>query len=205
MKSFFELLYPFLSYPNCNFAVSFLRAWNWVSNLITVRLLNCITRINYKSVIKLIRFAHFPQTYATTAANHLNSLAVVEVSMERYLNLWLFSRALNYGSIGSILAHEITHGFDDVGRHFDEDGNKNLWWTNTTISKFVNRYRNHFSLQFSVWGHRDYSGKPTCCRHSVGFQWCRLYGWSLCIPVPIFRSFLCMKCNYFKKQPWVGF
>lgn len=52
-----------------------------------------------------------------------------------------FCRALNYGSIGSILAHEITHGFDDVGRHFDEDGNKNLWWTNSTISKFVNRYQ----------------------------------------------------------------
>ncbi|CRK91555.1 CLUMA_CG005212, isoform A [Clunio marinus] len=47
--------------------------------------------------------------------------------------------ALNYGSIGSILAHELTHGFDDIGRHFDEEGNKNYWWTETTVKNFVNR------------------------------------------------------------------
>ena len=48
-------------------------------------------------------------------------------------------RALNYGAIGSILGHELTHGFDDSGRHYDKDGNMVQWWTNQTISEYVNR------------------------------------------------------------------
>lgn len=37
--------------------------------------------------------------------------------------------AFNYGAIGSIIGHEMTHGFDDAGRHFDKDGNLKDWWT----------------------------------------------------------------------------
>jgi len=37
--------------------------------------------------------------------------------------------ALNYGAIGSIIGHELTHGFDDQGRQFDADGNLKNWWT----------------------------------------------------------------------------
>ena len=37
--------------------------------------------------------------------------------------------ATNYGSIGSIIGHELTHGFDDQGRQFDADGNLKNWWT----------------------------------------------------------------------------
>lgn len=39
------------------------------------------------------------------------------------------SDAENYGGIGVIIAHELTHGFDDQGRHFDSDGNMLDWWT----------------------------------------------------------------------------
>ncbi|CAF4364736.1 unnamed protein product, partial [Rotaria sordida] len=48
-------------------------------------------------------------------------------------------RYLNYGGIGTIIGHEITHGFDDTGRQFDKDGNRISWWTNETIEKFNNR------------------------------------------------------------------
>jgi predicted metalloendopeptidase len=36
--------------------------------------------------------------------------------------------ALNFGGIGTVVAHEITHGFDDQGRQFDADGTLNDWW-----------------------------------------------------------------------------
>ena len=48
-------------------------------------------------------------------------------------------RALNYGSIGTILGHELTHGFDDSGRMFDKNGNLVQWWSNDTISEYINR------------------------------------------------------------------
>lgn len=37
--------------------------------------------------------------------------------------------AVNYGSIGAVIGHEMTHGFDDQGHHFDVDGNLAEWWT----------------------------------------------------------------------------
>lgn len=45
-------------------------------------------------------------------------------------------RVLNYGFLGSILGHEITHSFDNTGRKFDEDGNDIVWWTNKTIVEY---------------------------------------------------------------------
>lgn len=44
--------------------------------------------------------------------------------------------AVNYGAIGSIIGHEITHGFDDSGAKFDEFGNLKNWWTKADKHKF---------------------------------------------------------------------
>ena len=42
-------------------------------------------------------------------------------------------------AIGVVVAHEITHGFDNIGRQYDKDGNKIPWWTNETVEAFTNR------------------------------------------------------------------
>jgi putative endopeptidase len=44
--------------------------------------------------------------------------------------------ALNYGGIGMVIGHEITHSFDDQGAQYDKDGNVTNWWTPTDYAKF---------------------------------------------------------------------
>lgn len=47
--------------------------------------------------------------------------------------------AFNYGAIGAIIGHEMTHGFDDMGRHFDANGNMRDWWTAADADAFTAR------------------------------------------------------------------
>lgn len=58
--------------------------------------------------------------------------------------------AVNYGSMGAIIGHELTHGFDDEGNKFDADGNLNNWWTDEDYKNFhakaelvVNQFNNY--------------------------------------------------------------
>jgi len=44
--------------------------------------------------------------------------------------------AVNYGAIGMVIAHEMTHGFDDQGRHFNKDGNMIDWWSPKDAENF---------------------------------------------------------------------
>ena len=44
--------------------------------------------------------------------------------------------AVNYGGIGVVIGHEMTHGFDDQGRNYDKDGNISAWWTKEDEEKF---------------------------------------------------------------------
>lgn len=47
--------------------------------------------------------------------------------------------AVNYGAIGVVIGHEMTHGFDDQGRQFDKDGNLNNWWTAGDATRFTDK------------------------------------------------------------------
>uniref|UniRef100_A0A671UWG3 Neprilysin n=1 Tax=Sparus aurata TaxID=8175 RepID=A0A671UWG3_SPAAU len=59
------------------------------------------------------------------------------------------AKSLNYGGIGMVIGHEITHGFDDNGRNYDKDGDLKDWWTPDSTQRFlelskciVNQYGN---------------------------------------------------------------
>jgi putative endopeptidase len=47
--------------------------------------------------------------------------------------------AFNYGGIGAVIGHEMTHGFDDEGAKFDANGNLVMWWTKDDYKKFTDR------------------------------------------------------------------
>jgi endothelin-converting enzyme/putative endopeptidase len=47
--------------------------------------------------------------------------------------------AMNFGGIGAVIGHELTHGFDDEGSQFDADGNLRDWWTATDKKQFEER------------------------------------------------------------------
>ncbi|XP_017280262.1 neprilysin isoform X1 [Kryptolebias marmoratus] len=47
------------------------------------------------------------------------------------------AKSLNYGGIGMVIGHEITHGFDDNGRNYDKDGDLKDWWTPDSTHRFL--------------------------------------------------------------------
>ncbi len=71
--------------------------------------------------------------------------------------------AINYGGIGGIIGHELTHGFDDQGRKFDEKGNMRDWWTENDALEFDRRsscFVNQYS-SFTAVGDVSVNGKLT--------------------------------------------
>ena len=57
--------------------------------------------------------------------------------------------AVNYGGIGAVIGHEISHAFDDSGARFDGDGNVNNWWTDADLIEFEKR-GNALAEQYSA-------------------------------------------------------
>ena len=64
--------------------------------------------------------------------------------------------AVNYGGIGVVIGHEMTHGFDDQGCKYDEKGNLNNWWTEEDAAKFAERTKQLVKLfnEFEVRGNQ---------------------------------------------------
>ena len=52
--------------------------------------------------------------------------------------------AVNYGAIGMVIGHEMTHGFDNQGRQFDKDGNLRDWWTKEDSKAFEDHAGNAY-------------------------------------------------------------
>jgi len=71
--------------------------------------------------------------------------------------------AVNYGAIGVVIGHEMSHGFDDKGRLYDKDGNLNTWWTDKDSELFTGRTEvliqqfNEFEVADSVKANGKYT------------------------------------------------
>lgn len=71
--------------------------------------------------------------------------------------IFFLNSYLNYGAIGFVIGHEITHGFDDRGRQFDKDGNNLNWWHPETDAKFkekaeciIKQYSNYTISEYNL-------------------------------------------------------
>lgn len=71
--------------------------------------------------------------------------------------------AVNYGAIGVVIGHEMTHGFDDQGRKYDKNGNMSDWWTAEDAKKFEERAKvlSDFFDNIKVLGDLHANGKFT--------------------------------------------
>jgi len=58
--------------------------------------------------------------------------------------------AYNYGGIGTVIGHEMTHGFDDQGAKFDAEGNLRNWWTDADLKNFQSRAE-CIAKQYGAW------------------------------------------------------
>ncbi|KAL1469251.1 hypothetical protein MTO96_004960 [Rhipicephalus appendiculatus] len=72
--------------------------------------------------------------------------------------------SVNYGAIGTVIGHEMIHGFDNTGKQFDEDGRLRNWWSNSTQKKFDAKsqcFINQYSAVFSELANRTLNGVNT--------------------------------------------
>lgn len=60
---------------------------------------------------------------------------------------------MNYGGIGWVIGHEITHGFDDQGRQYDKDGNLRDWWNSETKNRFLKK------TKCIIWQYGNYTAE----------------------------------------------
>ncbi|XP_076322025.1 neprilysin-1-like [Tachypleus tridentatus] len=79
-----------------------------------------------------------------------NSFALSVSMLDRPFYYSKFPRYMNYGAIGAVIGHEITHGFDVRGSKRDEYGNANNWWTEESRAQF-NARANCFVKQYNAY------------------------------------------------------
>ncbi|XP_067624877.1 endothelin-converting enzyme homolog [Eurosta solidaginis] len=107
---------------------------------------NMIDVLRWELQEKLDNFYETEPFGWATSPSHVNAFhtfqsntITIPIAILQYPFYDLGMEALNYGSVGTILGHELTHGFDDSGRMFDKNGNMLQWWSNETIKEYINR------------------------------------------------------------------
>ncbi|XP_041837201.1 endothelin-converting enzyme 1 [Melanotaenia boesemani] len=73
-------------------------------------------------------------------------------------------KALNFGGIGVVMGHELTHAFDDQGREYDKDGNLRPWWKNSSVEAF----KQQAQCMVEQYGNYSINQEPLNGRHTLG-------------------------------------
>ena len=81
----------------------------------------------------------YPQTVNAYYQPLLNEIVFPAAILQPPFFNFKADDAVNYGAIGCVIGHEMTHGFDDQGRQYDKEGNMNDWWTREDEEKFNKR------------------------------------------------------------------
>lgn len=82
-----------------------------------------------------------PQTVNAYYAPSMNEIVFPAGILQPPLYSPEVEEPFNYGAIGSIIGHEMTHGFDDTGAKFDHKGNFNNWWSHEDKRRFIQKTR----------------------------------------------------------------
>src|SRR5581483_5454574 len=78
----------------------------------------------------------FPQTVNAYFSPVMNDIVFPAAILQPPFFSLFADDALNYGAIGTVIGHEMTHGFDDEGSQYDAKGNLKKWWTPADRKKF---------------------------------------------------------------------
>ncbi|XP_026571568.1 endothelin-converting enzyme 1 isoform X1 [Pseudonaja textilis] len=73
-------------------------------------------------------------------------------------------KAVNFGGIGVMVGHELTHAFDDQGREYDKDGNLRPWWKNSSVEAF----KEHTQCLMEQYGNYSVNGEAVNGKHTLG-------------------------------------
>ena len=119
-----------------------------LENIILIRKFNLDYEYEkiYKKLNKNLWYMNPHEVNAYYAPNYNEIVFPAGILQEPFFSLKQ-SIAQNFGGIGAIIGHEITHGFDDEGSRYDENGNLNNWWTKkdlTEYNKIINKLKDQY-------------------------------------------------------------
>ncbi|TPX60631.1 hypothetical protein SpCBS45565_g07448 [Spizellomyces sp. 'palustris'] len=117
---------------------------------------------NLKDIMKPVDRAKWQMTPATVNAYYnptMNEIVFPAGILQPPFYSIKDPQYLNYGAIGMVVGHELTHAFDNMGRQYDSHGRLVDWWTNATQREFSKR-AGCFIEQYSQYTVLDPDGKP---------------------------------------------
>src|SRR5690606_20236607 len=83
------------------------------------------------------RWGMSPQTVNAYFSPSFNEIVFPAAILQPPLYDYKADEAVNYGGIGGVIGHEISHGFDDSGSRYNADGNLVNWWTDADLEQFT--------------------------------------------------------------------